>query len=132
MIDLSILRDFFIFVSYIINSAILFEFLSLIENLTPFSLFKIIVLGVHCDIYKSSYNISNIIILEFIPSIFLLYPPPSLIPGIVSKALIFPFTYMYTQYLHYIHSPTLSPHLLYPSTGTNPPDRVLLSCSSVL
>jgi hypothetical protein len=28
---------------------------------------------------------------------------PTPIPGIVSTDIIFPFTYMYTQYLHYIH-----------------------------
>jgi hypothetical protein len=37
-------------------------------------------------------------------------PPPSIffipIPGIFSKSLVFPFTYMSTQYLHYIHPPT--------------------------
>jgi hypothetical protein len=36
--------------------------------------------------------------------------PP--IPGLVSTDLIFPFTYMCTQYLHYIHPPTPFPHLL--------------------
>jgi hypothetical protein len=39
------------------------------------------------------------IIFEFIPSIVLLYPP-SPIPGIVSTGLIFPSTYICTQYLH--------------------------------
>jgi hypothetical protein len=79
-----------------------------------------IVLRVHGDIYKSSYNISNII-LEFTPSIILLYSV-SPIPGIVSNSLIFPFIYMCTQwiYFHYIHPPTLFPHILPPLTGINP------------
>jgi hypothetical protein len=44
------------------------------------------------------------VILEFIPSIFLLYLPLPHIPGMVSTGLIFfPFSYMSTQYFHYIH-----------------------------
>jgi hypothetical protein len=56
-----------------------------------FSLFLflsiIVVLVLHCDIYKSSY-----ITAEFIPSVILLYPPPH-IPRTVSTGLIFPFSY---------------------------------------
>jgi hypothetical protein len=37
---------------------------------------------------------------------------PYPIPGIVSTGLIFPFTYMCTQYLRHIHPPTLFPHIL--------------------
>jgi hypothetical protein len=51
--------------------------------------FIIIVMEVHCAIYKISYNIS----VEFTPFIILLYPF-SPIPGIVPTDLIFPFTYM--------------------------------------
>jgi hypothetical protein len=35
-------------------------------------------------------------------------PPPT--PGIVSTDIIFPFTYMYLQYLHHIHPPSPFPH----------------------
>jgi hypothetical protein len=42
-----------------------------------------------------------------------LSPPPP-IPGTVSTGLIFPFTYMCTQYLHHIHPPTPFPFLLLP------------------
>jgi hypothetical protein len=50
------------------------------------------------------------IVLEFTPSIILLYPPHT-IPGMVSTGIIFPFAYMCIQYLHYIHSPVPFPHL---------------------
>jgi hypothetical protein len=52
--------------------------------------------SVHCGIYKSSYNISYLIHPLHHSPLFLL---PS-IPRIVSTGLIFPFTYMCTQYLH--------------------------------
>jgi hypothetical protein len=45
---------------------------------------------------------------------------PTPILGIVSTGLIFPFTYIYTQYLHQIHPPTPFPHILL-SMDTNPP-----------
>jgi hypothetical protein len=70
------------------------------------------------------------IIFEFTPSVILLYLPfPHFIPGIVSKGLIFPFTYLCTQYLNCIHPPTPFPHLLPPSAGNNTPDR---TCSALL
>jgi hypothetical protein len=54
-------------------------------------------------------------------------PPP--IPAVVSTGLIFPFTYMHTQYLHYIHPPTPFLHLLcFPLVSTSP-DR---TCSNLL
>jgi hypothetical protein len=59
--------------------------------------------------------------LEFTPSIILLYPPS--ISGIVSTGIIFPFTYMCTQYLHYIHLPTPFPNLLPPTLIPILPDR---------
>jgi hypothetical protein len=65
------------------------------------------------------------IIVEFTPSIILLYPP-SLIPGIVSTGIIFPFTYVCTQYLYYFHLPMLFPHFFPPPTGTNCPPQALL------
>jgi hypothetical protein len=39
---------------------------------------------------------------------------------IISTGIIFPFTYMCTQYLYYIHSPTPFSHILPFPTGTNP------------
>jgi hypothetical protein len=53
------------------------------------------------------------IILKFTSSTILLYLP-SPISGTVSTGAIFPFTYMYTQYLLYIHPPMPFPHLLPP------------------
>jgi hypothetical protein len=97
------------------------------SSLVLFLLFIfIIVLGVHCGIYKSSYNIPNT--LEFTPSI-ILYSPP-LIPGIVSTGLIFPFTYMSTQNLYHIHPPIPFPYILLPPTGTIPTPAVR-TCSSL-
>jgi hypothetical protein len=52
------------------------------------------------------------IIFEFMPSIILLYPPS--IHGILSIGIIFPFTYMYTQYLHHTHPPTPYSHHQHP------------------
>jgi hypothetical protein len=60
------------------------------------------------------------IIFEFTPSTVLHYLLPSPVPGIISTGIIFPFTYMCTQYLYYIHSPTPFPHILPFPTGTNP------------
>jgi hypothetical protein len=71
------------------------------------------------------------IILEFTPYFTLLYPPPS-IPGIVSTSVIFSFTYMCTQYLHYIYSITLFPHILHLPTVTSPPPRQDLFHPTVL
>jgi hypothetical protein len=51
------------------------------------------------------------------------------IPGIVSKGIIFPFIYICTQYLHYIHPSTPFPYLFPPPTGTNSPGR---ACSPIL
>jgi hypothetical protein len=42
---------------------------------------------------------------KYKPDIFsIIYPPPT-IPETVSKDLIFPFTYMYVQYLLHLHPP---------------------------
>jgi hypothetical protein len=69
------------------------------------------------------------IIVELNTSIILLYPS-SPIPRIVSKGLILSFTYMCTQYRHYIHPPTFSPHIplhtLVPVPQTGP---ILPLCS---
>jgi hypothetical protein len=81
-------------------------------------------LGVDCGIYKSSYSISNggVYPLHHSP----LSPP---IPGIVSTGNIFPFTYMYTQYLYYFTLPdpfiSSSPLLLV----STPPEK---TCSTLL
>jgi hypothetical protein len=65
--------------------------------------------------------------LNLSPPSFFIPPPP--ISGIVSTGLIFPFSYMCSQYLHQIHPPTPLP----PSTGTNPQTGpVLPSCSLIL
>jgi hypothetical protein len=66
--------------------------------------------GVHCSIYKRSYNISNISYLNS-PLYHSPLPPPP-ISGIVSTGIMFPFTYMCTQYLQYIHAPMAFTHLL--------------------
>jgi hypothetical protein len=60
---------------------------------------------------------------------FLSLPPPN--PGTASTGIIFPFTYMCTQYLHHIHRPRALFYLLPPPTGTNPP-RQNLFCPPVL
>jgi hypothetical protein len=52
------------------------------------------------------------------------------IPSIVSTGLISPFTYMCTQYLHYIHPPTPFSHIPpLPVLPTTLPDR---TCSAFL
>jgi hypothetical protein len=79
---------------------------------------------VHCGIYKSSYTISNTSYLNSLPPLFSFitsYPHSC----IVLEDIIFPFTYMYIQYLHHIHSPMPFPHLLHPPTST-PPSSILL------
>jgi hypothetical protein len=55
---------------------------------------------------------------------------PPLIPEIVSKGIMFPFTCMCTQYLHPVHPPIPFPHVALP-TGTNI-TRQDLFCSSAL
>jgi hypothetical protein len=87
-------------------------------------------MGVHCGIYKSSLNISNVIF-EFTPSTILPYPP-SPIPGIVSTGSHFSFyIHVYTVFAPYSPSHTLSPppplsHWYQPQAGSVPH-----SCSSV-
>jgi hypothetical protein len=51
----------------------------------------------------------------------------SLIPGIVSACLIFPFTYMGTEYFHHIHLPSPFLYILTSPTKTHPPDRTCLA-----
>jgi hypothetical protein len=82
--------------------------------------------GVHCGIYKSSYNTWNITYSNSPRPPRTLLCPPLPIPGMVSTGLIFPFTSMCTQYLHHSHPPTPFPHLLplctdnHPSPPTHP------------
>jgi hypothetical protein len=73
-------------------------------------------LGVHCGIYKSSYNTSN---RSHLNSTILLYPSH---PGTVSTGLIFPFTYMCTRCLHHVHLPCLFP-TSFPSHWDHPPPK---------
>jgi hypothetical protein len=64
--------------------------------------------GIHCGIYKSSYNMSNISYLNSPPPLFsFILPSPH-----TWNRYYFKLTYMSTQYLHYIHPPTPFPHLL--------------------
>jgi hypothetical protein len=73
----------------------------------------------YCGIYKSSYNLSNISYLNSPPPSFsFILPSPH--SGSSLNRYHFPFTYMCTQYLHYIHSPAPFLHILPSSTGTNP------------
>jgi hypothetical protein len=55
--------------------------------------------------------------LNSLPPLFSFISPP--IPEIVSTGIIFPFIYMCTQYLHYIHPPIPFLYHLRPSNGTN-------------
>jgi hypothetical protein len=62
--------------------------------------------GVHCSIYKGSYNVSNISFLN-LPLPLLSFIPSPLIPGSF-YSYIFTFIYMCIHYLHGIHLPILS------------------------
>jgi hypothetical protein len=71
--------------------------------------------GGHCGIYKVSYNVSNI---SYLNSPTLHHSPLSLPPPIceiVPTDTFFPFIYLNTQYLHYIHPITPFPHLFPPA-----------------
>jgi hypothetical protein len=57
-----------------------------------FILFIIVLGGVHCVLYKDSYNVSNISYLNSPPPP-LSFIPPSLISGTTSTSIIFAFTY---------------------------------------
>jgi hypothetical protein len=92
----------------------------------PFFFFLLLLcVGVHCGIYKSFYNISNI---SYLNSLLYCSSLSSslLFSGIVSIGIIFLFILMCTQYLHYIHSPTPFPHL------HSPPHTQDLLCPPVL
>jgi hypothetical protein len=86
--------------------------------------------GVHCSFCSHNMQKNHTWIHSlYHPTLFLLPP----IPGIVSTGIIFPFTYMCTQYLHYIQHLTPLPHILPTATGTMPlyPRQDLL-CPPVL
>jgi hypothetical protein len=88
-----------------------------------------VVLGIHCGIYKSSYTVSNISYLNYLPPSFC-FISPSPIPGIVSAGLIFPFKYICTQYLHYINLLIPFPHILSLPLVPLPPGPVPPSCQN--
>jgi hypothetical protein len=54
--------------------------------------------------------------LNLLPPPFSLIPPP--ISGIFSTSIIFPFTYIRTQYLQYIHHPMTFAHFFPSSSNT--------------
>jgi hypothetical protein len=81
---------------------------------------------------KKFLQYTKYIIAEFTHSTILLYTS-SPHPGIVSTGLIFPLTYMCTQYLNYIQPPTYFPYIFPHPTGTNPStSRQGLFCPPVL
>jgi hypothetical protein len=97
-------------------------------NYTYFYLFIYFILllclvGVHCDIYKDSYNISNILYVISSPPPFYFISPSPLIQKTVSTGIFLLFTIMSTQYLHHIHLLTSFPHLLSPLTAISPSPR---------
>jgi hypothetical protein len=72
-------------------------------------------------------TIYQYIILEFNPSIILLYPFSSL-----STDIICPFISMCTHYFHHIHPPSPFPHLLYSHWYQTRAGPVPPSCSPIL
>jgi hypothetical protein len=78
--------------------------------------------------FTKVFAIYEHIIFEFTLFIILLYLP-SPIPEIASTGLIFSFTYMCAQYLHYIHPPMPFPHLL---TRPGVPTAPGKTCSDLL
>jgi hypothetical protein len=91
-----------------------------------FIIIIIIILGVHCDIYKISYNLS---LLNSLPPSFS-FNPLFPIPGIVSTGLIFQFAYICIEYFHHIHPQSLF-LISFPSHWCSPP-RQDLFCLLVL
>jgi hypothetical protein len=86
-------------------------------------------MGLHCGIYKCSYDTSNISYFNSSPPLFSFITSPP-ISGTVSTSIFFPFTFMCTQYLCHIHSLTSFPYLLLPhSLVWTTPGR---TCSSLL
>jgi hypothetical protein len=83
----------------------------------------IIVLGVHCDIYKSFFL--QYVIVEFTPSTILLYPPSPHSWNSLNRSH-FSISCLCTYYFHHIH--TLICYLL-PLVPTSQTGPVLLYCS---
>jgi hypothetical protein len=83
--------------------------------------------GVHCGIYKSSYNTSNVSYLNSPPPPFS-FKLPSPIPGEFQQVSFFSFTYMCTQYLPIFTFPHPFP-ISSPSHYTKPSGR---TCSAPL
>jgi hypothetical protein len=96
-----------------------------LPSLFSFFFFFFIMLGLHCGVCKSSYNIYHTSIHPLHHSPIIPHP----ISGTVSAGLIFTFAYMCTQYLHHIHPPTPFPNMFPTHIGYRPPDR---SCSALL
>jgi hypothetical protein len=89
-------------------------------------LFFIVVLGVHCSIYKSSYGISNVSYLNSpLPSFSFIPSSPN--PRTVSTVSFF-HLHTCTQYLSHVHPPPLFPCLPPPRS----PPRQELFCPPVL
>jgi hypothetical protein len=77
----------------------------------------------------SLYSVLNITYLNSPLQPFSLTPPTP-IPWTISTDIIFPFTYIRTQYFHHIHPALPFLHILPPPTCTNPhPDK---TCSALL
>jgi hypothetical protein len=90
-----------------------------------FSFFFIVLGRGNCG----SYNISTVSYLNSPrPPFSYILPLPTPIPGIVSKGIIFPFTYIYTQYLYHIHPLTPFPHFSPFSVVPTPQDK---TCSTI-
>jgi hypothetical protein len=75
-----------------------------------FLFFIIVVLGVHCSIYKSSYNIPNISYLNSPPSSFYFTFPPSTSWNSFNRSHFSIYTHMCTVFAPYSTSYILSPH----------------------
>jgi hypothetical protein len=105
---------------YLSSNDLLYKsnFQTLKWSYTFFFLFLLCCVGVHCGIYKSSYNISY---LNSLPPSFSL---PSPIPGIVSTGHFSIYTHICTVVM--LFSPPMPfPHLLPPPIGTNLPRQDL-------
>jgi hypothetical protein len=83
--------------------------------------------GVHCDIYKSSYNISTISYLNLPPPSFFIPSSPHSWNSF-SRSHFSIYIQVYTVFALYSPSHTLSLSLP-PLTGTKPPGR---TCSTIL